>query len=123
MWRDFYSRFLGHFSGRKALFQATEQNRLERFFTFRNFEASAGRCGRELAEAGLSQVEVESFPADGTTCWYGWSSMKAWDVEAARLWMIASPELDVEAVLALVDRIVESGYLKVKEERAKPSGS
>ena len=89
MWRDFYSRFLGHFSGQRALRQAAEQNRLERFFTFRNFEESANRCGRELQEAGLSDVAVESFPADGTTSWYGWRSMKAWDVVKARLWMIA----------------------------------
>ena len=87
MWRDVYSRFLGHFSGRKALVQATEQNRLERFFTFPNFQLSAERCGHELQEAGLSQVEVESFPADGATSWYGWKSMKAWDVTEARLWM------------------------------------
>jgi len=89
MWRDFYFRFLGHFCGQRALLQAAEQNRLERFFTFRNFEESANRCGRELQEAGLSDVAVESFPADGTTSWYGWQSMKAWDVEEARLWMIA----------------------------------
>ena len=80
MWRDFYGRFLGRFSGRRALSQAAEQNRLERFFTFPNFEASAHRCGQELQDGGLSQVAVESFPAEGTTSWYGWRSMKAWDV-------------------------------------------
>lgn len=88
MWRDFYSKFLGHFCGQRALAQAAEQNRLERFFTFPNFEESANRCGRELQESGLSDVAVESFPADGTTSWYGWSSMKAWDVAEARLWMV-----------------------------------
>lgn len=87
MWRDFYSRFLGYFSGREALAQASEQNRLERFFTFPNFQRSAERCSQQLQKAGLSQVEVESFPADGTTSWYGWQSMKAWDVTEARLWM------------------------------------
>jgi len=30
----------------------------------------------------------------------------------------ASPELNVEAVLALVDRIVASGYLRVKDENS-----
>ncbi len=89
MWRDFYTRFVGHFSAQRALLQAAEQNRLERFFTFPNFEESANRCGRELQAAGLSDVAVESFPADGTTSWYGWSSMKAWDVVEARLWMVA----------------------------------
>ena len=47
MWRDFYDRFLDHFSGEKALAQASEQNRLERYFTFPNFEKSAERCGRK----------------------------------------------------------------------------
>jgi hypothetical protein len=89
MWRSFYSQFLGHFSGRKAFLQAAEQNRQERFFTFPNFEASARRCGQVLHDAGLSQVEVESFPADGTTSWYGWGSMKAWDVQEARLRMVS----------------------------------
>ena len=52
MWRDFYNRFLGHFSGPKALAQATEQNRLERFFTFADFQRSAERCGRQLLDNG-----------------------------------------------------------------------
>jgi hypothetical protein len=56
MWRDFYDSFVGRFSGRRALSQAAEQNRLERFFTFANFEASATRCGQELQASGLSQV-------------------------------------------------------------------
>jgi len=89
MWQDFYSAFVGHFSGKRALAQAAEQNRLERFFTFPNLEASANHCGQELQQGGLSQVAVESFPADGTTSWYGWKSMKAWDVTEARLWMTA----------------------------------
>jgi len=35
----------------------------------------------------------------------------------------ASPELNVEAVLALVDRIVASGYLRVRDENSGPSTS
>ena len=88
MWRDFYNRFLGRFRGAKALWQASEQNRIDRFFTFPNFERSAQRCGDELQQAGLSDVEVESFPANGKDSWWGWRSMKAWDVSSARLWMI-----------------------------------
>jgi hypothetical protein len=89
MWRDFYAGFAGHFSGKRALLQAAEQNRLERFFTFPNFEVSANRCGQEMQRAGLSEVAVESFPADGTTSWYGWKSMKAWDVAESRLFLTA----------------------------------
>ena len=88
MWRDFYDRFLGRFRGAKALWQASEQNRIDRFFTFPNFERSAQRCGDELQQAGLSDVEVESFPANGKRAWWGWRSMKAWDVSSARLRMI-----------------------------------
>ena len=94
MWRDAYSRIVGQFDGHQALYQAAEQNRLERFFTFPNFAASADRCGQEPSAAGLCEVAVDRFPADGTTTWYGWRSMKAWDVTAARLWMTApSPAL------------------------------
>jgi len=177
MWRDAYSRIVGPFNGHKALVQAAEQNRLERFFTFPNFAASADRCGQELRAAGLSEVTVERFSADGTTTWYGWKSMKAWGVatedpederryrellyrhnldllfhrllywadgqrslldivdrleferdELQRDTSISrtssglaivescSPQLDVAAVLALVERIVASGYLKVREK-------
>ena len=89
MWHDMYSRFAGQFNGDAALHQATEQNLLERYFTFPNFAASADRCSEELRTAGLSDVAVESFPADGTTSWFGWKSMKAWDVTEAHLWVTA----------------------------------
>ncbi len=89
MWRDVYSRLVGRFSGEAALRQAAQQNRLERYFTFPNFALSAERCGEELRAAGLCDVSVESFPADGATTWFGWKSMKAWDVTAARLWLTA----------------------------------
>ncbi len=87
MWKTFYNNFRGRLSGEMALMQACEQNRIERYFTFPNFERSAERCGEELRRAGLSDVEVETFPADGKTSWSGWRAMKAWDVESARLWM------------------------------------
>ena len=88
MWRQFYNRFSGQLSGSKALRQAAEQNRIERCFTFPNFERSAERCAQELSRAGLSDVQVERFPADGKHSWSGWRAMTAWDVMSARLWMI-----------------------------------
>ena len=90
MWRSFYNRFKDTLQGSLALAQASEQNRIERHFTFPHFEDSAERCGRELKRAGLSNIEVEAFPADGSTSWSGWRAMKAWDVEDARL-MVVSP--------------------------------
>jgi hypothetical protein len=89
MWKAFYNKFLGQLKGENALYQASEQNRIERYFTFPNFERSAERCGRELEKAGLAEVSVEEFPADGKTTWYGWRAMKAWDVESARLTITA----------------------------------
>ncbi len=94
MWKNFYEKFNGQLFGQVAVTQATEQNRIERYFTFPNFEKSAQRCGLELKKAGLSDVEVEEFPADGETSWSGWKAMKAWDVEKAEL-LVTSPEKTV----------------------------
>ncbi|MCX5642879.1 MAG: DUF4910 domain-containing protein [Candidatus Omnitrophica bacterium] len=88
MWQPIYNSLLGRFSGERAFAQAYEQNRLERFFTFPNFERSAQRCAAQLQSAGLEEVQVEDFPADGKTAWSGWRAMKAWDVESARLLMV-----------------------------------
>ena len=87
MWRERVRTVMASFDSHRALDQAREQNRLEHYFTFPNFEASAERCGRELEKAGLVEVQVESFPADGRTDWYGWGKIIAWDVESARLRM------------------------------------
>ena len=89
MWKPFYNAFLPFLSGERAVAEACEQNRIERFFTFPNFERSAERCGDVMRAAGLADVEVESFPADGRTSWSGWGALKAWDVTSARLWMIS----------------------------------
>jgi len=89
MWRGFYNAFLGCLSGHRALHQAAEQNRIERYFTHPNFERSAERCAEVLVGAGLADVEVETFPADGAASWSGWGEMMAWDVTSARLWMVA----------------------------------
>lgn len=123
MWHDFYSRFVGQFSGHAALRQAVEQNRLERFFTFPNFEESAERCGDELRKAGLSQVVVESFPADATTSWYGWKSMKAWDVNEARLWMTApSRELLCDWFVVPESLVMYSGPCQIEVEVVEWNG-
>ena len=87
MWRKFYNQYRDRFGGERALAQSIEQNRLERFFTFPNFARSSARCAAEMDRAGLTDVEVESFPADGRASWSGWPTPKAWDVESARLWM------------------------------------
>ena len=92
MWREFYQAFEPCVSGARAVCEAREQYRIERYFTFPNFARSAERCGAVLREAGLADVAVESFPADGITAWSGWGCMKAWDVESARLWLVSPRE-------------------------------
>ena len=92
MWRQFHERFVSRLNGQRAISQASELNRIERYFTFPNFERSADWCGEQLARAGLADVAVESFPADGEASWSGWGPMRAWDVESARLWLAAPRE-------------------------------
>ena len=56
MWREFTHRFEDWLSGEAAVREAWEQNRIERRFTFSNFERSAERCGEVLRQAGLADV-------------------------------------------------------------------
>jgi aminopeptidase-like protein len=96
MWRNFYHQFAAKFSGDLALAHAREQNRIERYFTFPNFVRSAERCADEMRKSGLSDVELEAFPADGTASWSGWPTPQAWDVESAQLWL-TSPHRELLA--------------------------
>jgi hypothetical protein len=92
MRRKFLKAYQGYFDGERALSQAAATNRIERFFTFRNFRRSAERCARDIQAIGLSDVEVESFPADGKTSWFGWRALKAWSVNHARLHLVSPSE-------------------------------
>lgn len=123
MWRDFYNRFVERFSGEMALMQACEQNRIERFFTFPNFIRSTERCAEEMRKAGLTDIEVESFPADGRASWSGWPTMKAWDVESAQLWM-TSPRRELLADWSIKPQhlVMYSGPAKVKAELVEWNG-
>ncbi len=123
MWKTFHSQFKGRLSGERALWQAREQYRIDRFFTFPNFERSAERCGEQMESAGLSGVAVESFPADGTTSWSGWDSMKAWDVTSARLWLV-SPHHEVLGDWADVPQclVMYSGACDVEAELVEWNG-
>ncbi|MDP6107234.1 MAG: hypothetical protein QGI33_02220 [Candidatus Brocadiia bacterium] len=80
MWQAFADSIAGVLSGDRALQQACEQYRTECFSTFPNFEQPADRCAEQLELAGL---------CDGEAVWSGWRTMKAWDIERARLWMVA----------------------------------
>ena len=123
MWRKFYHQNSDLFSGETALMQACEQNRIERFFTFPNFDRSAERCVAEMERAGLADVELESFPADGQASWSGWPTMKAWDVESARLWMIA-PRRELLADWAIKPQhlVMYSGPVQTRAEIVEWNG-
>lgn len=123
MWRSFYNQFANCFRGELALRQTCEQNRIERFFTFPNFQRSAERCAEEMRRAGLTDVELESFPADGKASWSGWPTMKAWDVESARLWMI-SPTRELLADWSVKPQhlVMYSGPARVKAELVEWNG-
>src|ERR1051326_3944248 len=123
MWRTFYDKFNERFSGEMALMQTCEQNRIERFFTFPNFQRSAERCAEEMRRAGLSDIELEFFPADGKASWSGWPTMKAWDVESAQLWMTA-PRRELLADWSIKPQhlVMYSGPAKVKAEVVEWNG-
>ena len=92
IWRNFFEAYKEYFSGEEAISQAALTNSIERFFTFENFERSAERCAQVMEDFGLSDVELEKFPADGKTSWSGWRTMKAWSVNHARLLLVAPEE-------------------------------
>jgi len=123
MWQPIYNALLGRFSGQRALGQACEQHRIERFFTFPNFERSAERVAEQLRLAGLEDVEVEDFPADGKTTWSGWRAMTAWDVESARLRM-TSPRraLLADWTLKPASLVMYSGPCEVEAEVVEWNG-
>ncbi|MBI4025106.1 MAG: DUF4910 domain-containing protein [Verrucomicrobia bacterium] len=123
MWRNFCNQFRGCFNGEMALQQACEQNRIERFFTFPNFQRSAERCAEEMRRAGLAEVELEPFPADGKACWSGWPTMKAWDVESAQLWLLA-PRRELLADWAIKPQhlVMYSGPARVTSELVEWNG-
>ena len=123
MWRPIHDALARTLSGERAVNQACEQNRIERWFTFPNFERSAERCGDELRRAGLDDVEVESFPADGETMWSGWGRMMAWDVESARLWMI-EPRAELLADWSVKPQslVMYSGACEVEAEVVEWNG-
>ncbi len=104
MWQAFHKAYRGYFSEERAISQATSTNSIERYFTFDNFKRSAERCAREMEAFGLSDVELESFPADGKTNWSGWRAMKAWSANHARL-LLVSP---TEQVLCDWDEVPQS---------------
>ncbi len=57
----------------------------DRMMTTQSFRRSARQCAAVMAEAGLSGVRVEAFPADGRTAFEDIVAPKAWDCRSAEL--------------------------------------
>jgi hypothetical protein len=91
-WQKVLDAYQEHFNEEKAISQAAATHDIERYFTFANFKRSAERCAEEMKSFGLTDVQVESFPADSKTSWSGWRAMKAWSVNYARLQLISPKE-------------------------------
>ena len=64
---------------------------IDRWFHFAHFKRSASYSAEKMAEAGLDQVQVISFPADGRTAYGDWVAPLAWDVAGAEL-QVRSPQ-------------------------------
>jgi len=59
----------------------------DRLFTFPAFHRTSRTAAALMRRAGLKQVEIHSFPADGETVYGDWTVPTAWDVRDARLWI------------------------------------
>jgi len=62
---------------------------IDRWFDFSHFKQSANYSAAKLQDAGLSRVEVMSFPADGQTRYGDWVVPLAWDATEAELKIVA----------------------------------
>ena len=91
MFQDVLARVTESFSGDRASDRVADLWAIDRWFDFAHFKRSASYSAEKMAEAGLDQVEVISFPADGRTAYGDWVAPLAWDVVGAEL-EIRSPQ-------------------------------
>ena len=85
MFQDVLARVAESFSGERARDLAADLWAIDRWFDFAHFKRSASYSAEKMAEAGLDQVEVLSFAADGRTAYGDWVAPLAWDVAGAEL--------------------------------------
>ncbi len=90
MFQDVLARVAESFSGDRARDLVADLWAIDRWFDFAHFKRSASYSAEKMAEAGLDQVEVISFAADGRTAYGDWVAPLAWDVTGAEL-QIRSP--------------------------------
>lgn len=89
MFRETLKRVAADFSGDRAGWLAAELWDFDHWFDFARFKQSASYSAARLQAAGLSQVEVISFPADGRTRYGDWVVPLAWDATEAELKIVA----------------------------------
>ena len=80
-----------NFSGKNANDSIKDLWKIDRWFDFKHFKQSANFSAGKFQSAGLSQVEMIPFPADGQTCYGDWVVPTAWDAASAEL-NITSPQ-------------------------------
>ncbi len=85
MFQDVLAQVAESFSGDRARDGVADLWAIDRWFDFAHFKRSASYSAEKMAEAGLDQVEVLSFPADGRTTYGDWVAPLAWDVADAEL--------------------------------------
>ena len=89
MFRESLKRIAAGFSGDRAAMLTAELWGIDRWFDFSHFKQSANYSAAKFQDAGLSQVEVMSFPADGQTRYGDWVVPLAWDATEAELNIVA----------------------------------
>jgi hypothetical protein len=89
MFRETLKRVAADFSGDRAATLTAELWDIDHWFDFAHFKQSASYSAAQLQAAGLSQVEIASFPADGRTRYGDWVVPLAWDATQAELKIVA----------------------------------
>ena len=95
MFQDVLARVAESFSGERARALVADLWAIDRWFDFAHFKRSASYSAEKMAEAGLDQVEVLSFAADGRTAYGDWVAPLAWDVTKAELELRSPQRLPV----------------------------
>jgi aminopeptidase YwaD len=86
---EVWRQFINETSGELALKDAAEIGKFNRLPATPGFARAAEYVASRAREDGLSDVEMENFPADGKTYYNTFRSDTGWAVHGAQLWMIA----------------------------------
>jgi hypothetical protein len=85
--RETLRLFINESSGEMALKDAAEISKYDRLPASPGFKAAAQFVADKAKEYGLSDVQMESFPADGKTYYNSFLSDPSWTVKVAELWI------------------------------------